>query len=414
MISTPWTITATRADSLVSPARLTALNFGIQFIWGAILAVSLQARCIELGRDDGIRAYATLAASGAALAAIVQIVVGRLADTRRAIIGHRREWYWCALAAIPALLWFYLASTLAQAAAAFYLLQVVLNSAAGPYQTAIPDHTATNRQGESSSWMSGYQSLGNAAGLLVAGFVSSPVPIALLLSAGLIASFALTITHVRDLPIQPLCTTKPPKSGTLLTILVSRGIIYLGFYIMLGFLLFFVRDSLHIRDPAAQRLQTALLFLSFTLAAIPGAIVAGRWSDRCDKRLVVSIAAAALVGALGAVAASRTTAQCYPPMILAGIAWGAFVTADWALACVLLPRHAAATAMGVWNAAIAVPQVLAPLLAAPIVLRLNAVQLGLGPRAAMVFACCAFTIGAALLWRIPAQYATAQTTTNND
>jgi MFS family permease len=405
MISTHWTTIATHDKSLVNPARLTALNFGIQCVWGALLAVSLQARCIELAHDDGIRAYANIAASGAALAALVQIVAGRLADARHAIVGHRREWYWCSLAAIPALFWFYLAPSLAQAAAAFYLLQIVLNAAAGPYQAAIPDHTPAHRQGESSSWMSGYQSLGNVAGLLVAGFVHTPLVVAFLLSIGLAASLAPTITHVRNLPTQSLATTSPPKTGTFLTILVSRGVIYVGFYVALGFLLFFVRDSLHVRDPNAQRSQAALLFLSFTIASIPGALFAGKYTDRCDKRLVVSIATGVLVVALGMLAFAPTSALCYPSLILAGIAWGAFVTADWALACVLLPRNAAATAMGVWNVMIAAPQVFAPLLAAPIVLHFNAVQRGLGPRAAMLFACSAFIIGAALIWRVPTRFA---------
>ncbi len=181
----------------VSLTRLTAFNFGIQFVWGAILAVSLQARSLELGHA-GVGPYAEIAAIGAALGALTQIVAGRLADVRYAAVGHRREFYVTGVAfALPALMWFFLTPSLLGLTAAFCALQVALNIATGPYQAAIPDHVARGRAGAASSWMSAYQSLGNAAGLLVAGFVTQYAFVGMILCLGLALPFVVTLAHTQ-------------------------------------------------------------------------------------------------------------------------------------------------------------------------------------------------------------------------
>ncbi len=60
-----------------------------------------------------------------------------------------------------------------------------------------------------------------------------------------------------------------------------------------------------------------------------------------------------------------------------------------------------ASAMGVWNVATTVPQIAAPLIAAPLVEHFNALSPGEGPRAAIVFSMIAFAAGATFIWRLP-------------
>jgi len=91
----------------------------------------------------------------------------------------------------------------------------------------------------------------------------------------------------------------------------------------------------------------------------------------------------------------------YAAAMLAGAAWGAFVTADWALAAAVLPAGSMATAMGVWNVATAFPQVAAPLLAGPLVGALDATHAGAGPRGAVVLALVEFVLGGIAVWRLP-------------
>jgi hypothetical protein len=59
-----------------------------------------------------------------------------------------------------------------------------------------------------------------------------------------------------------------------------------------------------------------------------------------------------------------------------------------------------ASAMGVWNLAAAIPQIVAPALTAPLVSALDARSAGLGPRVALLLVVAEFALGAALLWRL--------------
>jgi MFS family permease len=183
-------------------------------------------------------------------------------------------------------------------------------------------------------------------------------------------------------------------------LLFSRGFVNVGFFTLVGFLAFFVRESLGVAGAAIQT-QTALLFLTFTVSAVPGAILAARPTDRADKRLVVTVACVAVAAALAMLAGAHLLAAAYAAAAFAGVGWGAFITADYALAAAVLPPNAMATGMGIWNLATTIPQILAPIAAAPIILYYDRAAPGLGPRAAILVALAEYLIGAAVIWRLP-------------
>ena len=165
-------------------------------------------------------------------------------------------------------------------------------------------------------------------------------------------------------------------------------------------MLFFIRESLGVSSES-ETTETALLFLTFTLMAIVGAGIAARPTDRYDKRLIVSCAVSAMLVALACLACATTLPFAFAAAALAGAAWGAFVTADWALASAVLPQESMATAMSIWNVSTTLPQVVAPLLAAPIFAYADAHRFGFGPRAAIALAMVEFAIGGITIWRLP-------------
>jgi MFS family permease len=165
--------------------------------------------------------------------------------------------------------------------------------------------------------------------------------------------------------------------------------INLGFYTLLGFLFFFVQQSLH-TPAAAVRTRTALLFLTFTLANVAGALLAAKPADRYDKRAVVLGANGIVAIGLLLLALAPNAGLAFLAAGIAGIAWGGYFIADWALACAILPRTAMASSMGVWNIAATLPQIIAPAITAPIV----------------ALAIVEFTIGAVWLYRLPKQATT--------
>jgi MFS family permease len=219
------------------------------------------------------------------------------------------------------------------------------------------------------------------------------------LAAALLSGTALALAHLRTLPRASVRPVALHITGPMVTILLSRAAINVGFYTLFGFLFFFVRESLRVAD---ARTTTGMLFLAFTIAGVAGAALAGRAADRFDKRLVIGAAAIAIAFAVGAFGLAPNLPVAFFAAAASGCAWGAFFTADWAIAYAVLPRGAMAAAMGVWNLAAAIPQIVAPAITAPLVAALDARHAGAGPRVALLLVAVEFVLGAALLWRLPA------------
>ena len=276
------------------PALLGAFWFGVQVVWGAILSIVLQARSVDLAHDDGLRNFAFLSAGGAAVAATTQIVIGLLADRRRSsIAGHRLEFYFAGtICTIPALVWLFLTPSYAGLAVAFLLMQLWMNVAVGPYQAVIPDYIEAARTGTASSWLSVYQFVGLTVGVILAGFVSDFRILAAALAIILLAALAPTLLPARSL--RSLATATEPLTvnanvRTSAPARPPRGFVNLGSLTLLNFLFFYVAQSLRSPDP---RRDTGVLFLSYMLSGIAGALLSAKPTNAGDKRVVVTVATA--------------------------------------------------------------------------------------------------------------------------
>lgn len=381
------------------PSLLGAFWFGIQVVWGALLGVSLQARVSELVPAHSLAAFGALASTGAAVAAVTQIVVGIVSDRRRGKGSRRIEFYTTgALAAAGALLWFYLAPTYAQLFAAVIVLQIAMNVAIGPYQAVIPDFVPDEDVGTASSWMAALQSLGNAGGAVLAALAGSKYAVAGIIAGALLVSCAVTATHVRKLAALPVRTASMQLSRAFVDLFISRAFVFLGFYTLLGYLFFYVRSSLG----GDTKMLTGVIILAVTLSGVAGAVLAARPADRLDRRVVAAVGAAGFVLALLAFLLAHSFAAVLLSALIAGVAWGIFLSGDWALGCRFLPRFALATAMGIWNLALLLPQIIAPLAATALLAALHSLNTPFAPRIAFVLASLETIVGIAWIWRLPA------------
>jgi MFS family permease len=387
-----------------SALRLALFWLGIQAVWGALLGISLQSRTTELAHGDALVAYGRLATAGAATAAIVQVLVGFFSDARRRRGSRRIEFYVAgSIGGALALAWFYDAGSFAALTGAFIVLQAALNLAIGPYQAIIPDFVDRMRVGSASSWMAGLQSAGNAIGALAASFVASARALGYALGALLLATCAVTSAHARALPLR-----EPGENGTALRVtrpfvdlFVSRALVYVGFYTLLGYLYFYVQSVLGAGAHVDARRQTGILIFAFTLVGALGAALAARPSDRRDKRLIASIGGGTFIIALGVFIAAHGLGGAVAATVIAGIGWGIFLVADWAIACRILPPAAMAAAMGIWNLAIVLPQIIAPALTTLVLQRLSQASVSpSGPRIAFTMALGETLVGIAWLWRL--------------
>lgn len=388
--------------STASPFRLALYWLGIQAVWGALLGISLQARSLEIAGSGGLVVAGRLATLGACVAALTQIVIGTWSDRRRAR-GDRRIGFYAfgAIAGAIAIYTFYEARDVAALTIAFIAVEFALNIAVGPYQAIIPDFVQRSRFGIASSWMAALQSVGNAAGALMASFIGSARAVAASLDALLIAGFAVTALHIRSLDMAPVAQAGRIRiTRAFADLFISRALMYVGFYTLLFILLFYVKWTLGVANPGDSQRETGILIIIFTIAGALGAALAARPTDLWDKRLVATIGGVAFIGAMAWFMIARDMPAAIAPAVLAGAGWGIFLVADWAIACRLLPPHSMGSGMGVWNLAILLPQIVAPALTTAVLAHWSLAASADGPRVAFTLALGETVLGAAWLWRL--------------
>jgi MFS family permease len=203
-------------------------------------------------------------------------------------------------------------------------------------------------------------------------------------------------------PVQPqaLRITRP-----FVDLFISRAFVWVGFYTLVGYLYFYVARAM---SGDTQRM-TAIVLLIFTIAGAAGAAAAAVPANRMDRRAVATFGGAGFMLGIAAFLSSHAAAAISVSAVIAGVAWGIFLTADWALGCRFLPRNALAVAMGIWNLALLIPQIAAPLVATGILTALRALQSASAPRIAFVLAGIEVALGIMWIWRLPAYSASVET-----
>jgi len=176
-------------------------------------------------------------------------------------------------------------------------------------------------------------------------------------------------------------------------IIPGTFLINLGNAIALLYLLFFLQDEVGIQNPEQGVL---ILTVVNALTLLVAVMVAGVWSDRVGKRRVFVLWSGVIMGA-----AAMTLAlwPVWPVALVAaavlGIGFGAYTSVDFALLTQVLPAAVdRGKDLGVLNIASALPQVLAPVVAAPIVVSLGGYSTLYGASAVVGL------VGAVLVYRI--------------
>ncbi len=401
-IATQSNTTSARAEN---PARLTVLWFGIQLAWGAVLGISLQARSLQLGGASALAIYGGVSTAGAIAAAIVQLAIGPFSDRRRGAGDKRIAFYATGgIVAAAALVAFYAAPTTATFALAFIMLQAAMNCAIGPYQAILPDAVPASRIGVASGWMAAMQSAGNAVGAILATLLGNGIPLALTIAVALLASCAVTVSHLRRIVLQPLPAHHSLRvTRALVDLFVSRALVYVGFYTLLGYLFFYVKNALPPHFAFDATTASGVCVLIFTLVGAVGALIAAKPADRTDERLVVTLGGGILALSVAALGIVHGVAPIPVAIAVAGIGWGVFLCADWAFACRVLPAGALATTMAIWNIAVVGPQIVAPAVTTFVLARIGILTTAEGPRGAFALACIEILIGSVWIWRLPRQ-----------
>lgn len=357
--------------------QISVFWFAQSFQWGAILGVFLQKQVLEFVPPDQKGLYLSiLMGAGSFIAGIVLLIIGHFSDNTKSKWGRRIPYmFWGTLLSTIPLIMMGAAQSFLGLVAAYMLTQFFANVAVCPFNTLIPELVPKEQQGTASAWMSIFLSIGQAAGPAFAGYIMmrSGGALDLMIFIAVILNLLMiyTLAFVKEEPIQE---SKEKKTNSLKDIfsfpfkeypdfswlLVSRTFINMGQYTALGFLMYFIKDSLNVKD---FEMATGILLMVLTLGGIMSAYPAGILSDKFSKKTIVFTAGgfASLMAVLFSFLSSYN--EVIICGILLGIGFGAFATANWALLCNLVPREKAGKFMGVWNLTFIIPQAIAPLIA---------------------------------------------------
>ncbi len=403
---------------------ISAFWLGVSVHWAAFLTIVMQARVNDLAPEAQRGIYlAWLAAAGALISTIIELIAGPISDRSTARMGRRRPFIlWGTLLTLPFILLFMTTQSFLLLVLHFVAIQLFLNWANGPYQAVIPDYVPPERHGLASAYMGMMTLVGTLAGLALAGVLLGEPPLILgdlsratrlqivgwTLIGFLVVTMLWTVLGMREPQWQPRNPDEKRLRLSLFVnillnelpnfrwVVVSRFVFNMGFFTALFFLEFYLRDTIGLKGAAPQH---AFGFMATaTLTGVLGNWLAGTLADRMSKKQIIYYCVGLMCVCAGLFLAAQDLTMVYFTGALFGVAWGAYAAVDWALASNLVPTRESGRYMAIWHIAMTMPQVIAPLIAGPLGDWLNAAYgLGVGWRWIFLLAPIYFLASAWLL-----------------
>ncbi|WP_446216301.1 MFS transporter [Micromonospora sp. IBHARD004] len=392
---TPTSLPAALAEPTVPVRRswialIFAANLGVWMAFFTPIQVLLPQQVERIAPGDKEAMLAVVTGLGALAAVLANPLAGALSDRTVIRLASRhlgRRHVWTASGAVLGALALVLLArqdTIAGVALGWVAAQVCFNAMLASLTAAIPDRVPVAQRGGVSGWVGIPQALGLVVGAVLvtalvtgnaAGYAAIAVAM-LLLSlpfALLTADDPLPREHRPALRLRALLASmwiSPRRHPDFAWAWFTRFLVQTGNALGTLYLLYFLTDGVRHPDPEGALL---VLILLYTLGMMLTAVVAGRLSDRSGRRKVFVITS----GVIMAVAALLLAVAPVWPMavaaaLLLGAGYGVYLAVDAALITQVLPTATdRAKDLGVINIANSAPQVLGPVISAPIVVHLG-------------------------------------------
>lgn len=361
-------------------ARLGLAGVGMCAGWFGPIQVLLGLQAAALTPDHKEATLSLVTGVGALVSTLANPLAGALSDRTTSRLGRRVPWIMggTVLGAVGLTLLAF-ADTIPLMILAWCLVQAGLNGTLAALTAAVPDLVPVEQRGLVSGVVGMTQTLGIVAGTAVATLVAGVRGAYLVLAVLVIAAVLPFVLRSVD---RPLPRGHLPQMGV--------GAFFRGFWISPRqhpdfawawatrflatiansictlYLLFFLTDAVRVDNP---ELSVLILTLLYAVVLIISAIVAGIWSDRLGVRKpFVIVSGLIMSGAAVLLAFIQTWPATLVGAVILGIGYGIYLAVDFALITQVLPRAGdRARDLGVINIANALPQVLAPAIAGPII-----------------------------------------------
>jgi MFS family permease len=367
---------------------------GVGAGWFGPIQILLPAQAARIAGEIGKEnLLAVVTASGAVASMIANPLWGVLSDRLRGRWGRRRPVLVAGtLVGVIGLLVLAAAEGRPLMIVGWVLVQVGLNGPMAALAAMMADRVPEEQRGVVGAWFGIAQTLGLVVGTAVAvaagegaiGYVAIAVAVPAL-------GVAVLLTH-REGPgaasggeraARPTLRALRPTAAYA-GVWTMRLLLNMVNSLLLLYLYYYLTDGIEVAEGSAG---TWVLVLT-GCAALVTAVVAGlggALSDRSGRRRVFVAASAVLLGV------SAVVMALLPPLpvvlgatVLFGIGWGLYVAVDLAVLTAVLPDAGTrATMLGIGNIASSLPQVLAPVVAAPLVTSAGGYPLLYGVTAAL-------------------------------
>jgi MFS family permease len=356
-------------------------NLGIMMAFYTPIQNLLPRLAQDVAPDSKEAALAWITGAGAFASIVFNPLAGALSDRTTARWGRRKPWVLLgAVAGGVAIVALGIPGTVLGLAVIWFLAQMAINASYAGLTATVPDQVPVRQRGLVSGWIGLAQTAGIVLGVAIVSFVVTDLRTGLVITALLLVVLVLPFTFgARDIPL-PRAQQPPFSLGAWLRgfwisprlypdfawAWLTRFLMMLGNAMATLYLLFWLQDEVGYAEP--EQGQTVLIAL-YALGTILTAVVFGAMSDRSGRRKIYVIAATCVMAVAAVILAFFPV---FPAAMLAalilGLGYGMYLGVDQALVTQVLPRAVdRGRDLGVINIANSAPQVLAPVIAAPIV-----------------------------------------------
>ena len=381
----------------------------VQYAALAPIVIPTQILLFVGGGEVGSAQQATLLAWLVTVASVVSLImpplVGRLSDRTTGRFGRRRPY----IAFGGVLLLFSTPYLIASSTIVYFLVGLAIlhignNIVTSAYQSLVPDRVPKERRGEASGYVGAMTILGNVvslalAALLLGGvnqqsyslnFIRVHAGIYYIVAAiVLFVGILITLIGVHEEPFHPSKDSPeqtkekvehrfahwfatnwiaPWRAHNFSVVFLTRASIMMGLAMFMTFIAYYFARVQHIENFVQVTAIVAVLALS---GGVISGIVFGIFSDHLKRRAPL-VSASTICMSLTAVAfvifPSSYVYWLWPLGILFGLGYGVYMSVDWALSIDALPSlENAGKDLGLWDASVTLPAIIAPLLGSLII-----------------------------------------------
>ena len=374
-------------EALQVPTK--AVNAGFQMllslanlvIWLSILPISqilLPTQIAALGAANKFTNLTIATVVGVLAAVITNPIAGALSDRTTSRLGRRRPWFLVGsmLSAVTLAL---MANATSFVALVIWwaIFHIAANAILAGLSAVVPDQVPLRQRATVSAFVSLSLPLGAVMGALLVTRVATSTQMSYYIFIGLLlVVMMLFILVLRDKPLPKEAAPRfhlatflagfwvnPVKYPDFGWAWLTRFLVYLSYFTALGYLLYFLQDTVHYQK-AAQGVTTFQIILTGTL--LLSSVASGVLSDRLQRRKVFVVGASLVIALSFLILAFF---QTWLAVELAGgvlgLGFGAYLGVDIALITQLLPSaNARGKDLGVINIANAFPQIVGVSIAA--------------------------------------------------